>query len=862
MPLTLEILGGLQLLDSDWRLIPCDGHKRPINPATGEPMTNWGHHTYDADGIAELADSTFVQAVGLVLGEPSGVVAVDFDGSGSTARFRQEFGREWRDLPGTVSWSSGLPNRRQMAYRVPLDLWPHLRGRRVFRNDAGRIVLELRGTGHQSIIAGAHPDTEGYRWLPGCSPADLQVADAPPWLLAALHRATDEPITAEHQQSTSADIPRALDLLAHIRPRDDYDGWLAVGMALHSVDPGLLSDWVTWSRGCATFDEDECLSKWASFKGSGVSIGTLHYMAGQDGYAYRRPQEPQAGPEPAQPGKAAGGTAEPHRNGTGPALDLKPQKPKLRTLSPHDVVEQLPQRIGGIPKLNIRTNDFHAAGKTYSADDVGRIYVHLSSETERWPKETTADVFVELAKDRAFDPVEEYLNRIGETVEPLPIEDWERLDQRLLGIDDPIAAMFLPRFLISAVARVYLPGCGVRRTPVLIGPQWRGKTRLGAILFGSDHWVENITDLGKDDLLRLQSAWGVELSELDGITRRKDQEALKAFLTANDDVFRTPYAKAVARYQRRCVFWGTANGPPLRDLSGSTRFVCIQLPDRMLPLDWAIQHRDAIWARAVALFREIPAGEESWDYATDEERLAIQERNANHQEVDPWADEVAKILRSVTFRPVSIAYVLEGMSVPISQRNNAMAARVRQLAEGVGWVMDRRRQPGTNERARGLWPADPQGGSYGHSGHSVSTPRYGQENSSQELASGGPGHSGHSNSTKLENQGIKETGDTRGDGVGPSAMAAMASSRDPAPQLGSQRPQRPGFAMAKDPIRYGQTPPRRVRAREGGPLPPGTYQVVQDPGGFDLELYGPEGSFAAADVTASCDDVESLEEPE
>lgn len=313
MTLTPELLAELQQVDSDWRLIPCDGLKRPVDPATGEVKTDWAGNTYDADGIAELADSTFVRAVGLVLGEPSGVIAVDFDGSGSVARFRQEFGRVWSDLPKTVGWTSGLPNRRQMAYRVPADLWPHLRGRRVFRNDAGRIVLELRGTGHQSVIAGAHPDTGGYRWLTGQSPADIRVADAPDWLLAGLHKPHDEPFTAEHQPSTEADIPRALDLLAHIRPREDYDGWLSVGMALHSVCPGLLTDWVRWSSGCSNFDEAECLAKWNSFKGSGISIGTLHYLAGQDGYRYRRPQTEQA------PGKAEGGAAEQQQDDPGAA---------------------------------------------------------------------------------------------------------------------------------------------------------------------------------------------------------------------------------------------------------------------------------------------------------------------------------------------------------------------------------------------------------------------------------------------------------------------------------------------------------------------------------------------------------------
>lgn len=315
MSLTAELLAELQQVDADWQLIPCDDRKRPVNPASGEPMHDWAHHTYDADGIAEIADSPHVHAVGLVLGEPSGVIAVDFDGSGSVARFRQVFNRPWSDLPPTVGWTSGLPNRRQLAFRVPLDLWPELRGRRVWHNDAGRTVLELRGTGHQSVIAGAHPDTAGYAWIPNHSPAHLQVADAPEWLLAALFKPLDEPHTAEHQPSTSADIPRALDLLAHINARDDYQGWLNVGMALHSVDPGLLSDWVNWSRRCSNFDEEECLGKWSSFKGSGITIGTLHHYATQDGYTYRRPAQPD------QPGKVQGDGTTPPAGAPEPTRD-------------------------------------------------------------------------------------------------------------------------------------------------------------------------------------------------------------------------------------------------------------------------------------------------------------------------------------------------------------------------------------------------------------------------------------------------------------------------------------------------------------------------------------------------------------
>ena len=553
-------------------------------------------------------------------------------------------------------------------------------------------------------------------------------------------------------------------------------------------------------------------------------------------------------PKPSQPtppqdnsaaeGPRAGGDIS---TGIDTSLDMQ-RKPKRRTLAPDEVVQQLPQRLHGTPRLNIRTNDFEAGGKSYTADDVGRIYVHLSDKAERWPKELTADVFIELSKDRAFDPVEEELNRIGKTVEPLPIEQWERLDRHLLGIDDPIAAQFLPQFLLSAVARVFRPGCSVRRSPVLIGPQWRGKTRLGRILFGQGHWVENITDLGKDDLLRLQSAWGCELSELDGITRRKDQEALKAFLTATDDVFRAPYGKGVARYQRRCVFWGTANGPPLRDLSGSSRFVCIPLPDCMLPLDWAIEHRDAIWSRAVALYRQVPAGQEPWDQSTEEQRSAIRDRNSNHQETDPWADEITRILKSATDRPVSLPYVLDRMEIPKSQRNNAMAARVRQLAEAIGWVMERRRPAGGGEKKQGLWPAQPLDAITGHAGHTEGTPGGAQANPSQGLAFDDPGHTGHPNSTKPSESEIGVEAAAQQEGFPSFGVPAPPRSPEPPPALRSERAQRPDFGVPREPSRGAQPEPRRVRARIGAGLAPGIYVVTAELGPGRVELQGPEGS--------------------
>jgi hypothetical protein len=314
------------------------------------------------------------------------------------------------------------------------------------------------------------------------------------------------------------------------------------------------------------------------------------------------------------------------RPGTGAAAGGYSRPIRLET---HQVMELLPKRIGKL-RLNVRSGDVIAEHRdgpiTLSGNDIGRLYLQLSSQAEKWPKDTTADAVALLAGKAPFDPVADSLT--SDTTAPLPMELWQQLDQHLLGINDPIAAAFLPRYLISAVARVFSPGCYVRQTPVLIGKQERGKSELGRILFGAEHWVEGIGELGKDDLMKAHTAWGVELAELDGVTRRSDQERLKAFLTEKTDTYRKPYDRAPEAHHRRFVFWGSSNGAPLRDTTGSTRFVCIPIPDRLLPLDWARQNRSAIWSRAVEQYR---AGID-WMHTDEPMRAAIAERNSNYQE--------------------------------------------------------------------------------------------------------------------------------------------------------------------------------------------------------------------------------------
>ena len=99
----------------------------------------------------------------------------------------------------------------------------------------------------------------------------------------------------QQQQDLSQEISRAQEALSYLPCQDftEYGPWIEVGMALHSVDESLISDWVEWSREMDNFDESECLSKWQTFekKPGGTTIGSLIHWAKK--YGYNPTQTPQ-----------------------------------------------------------------------------------------------------------------------------------------------------------------------------------------------------------------------------------------------------------------------------------------------------------------------------------------------------------------------------------------------------------------------------------------------------------------------------------------------------------------------------------------------------------------------------------------
>lgn len=81
-------------------------------------------------------------------------------------------------------------------------------------------------------------------------------------------------------------LKRALSLISP----DDYGTWTEIGMALKAGGFDV-SMWEDWSARSDKYRPGDCRKKWGSFSGSRKGLGTVFYLAKQNGFAFESPQE-------------------------------------------------------------------------------------------------------------------------------------------------------------------------------------------------------------------------------------------------------------------------------------------------------------------------------------------------------------------------------------------------------------------------------------------------------------------------------------------------------------------------------------------------------------------------------------------
>jgi predicted P-loop ATPase len=259
------------------------------------------------------------------------------------------------------------------------------------------------------------------------------------------------------------------------------------------------------------------------------------------------------------------------------------------------------------------------------------------------------------AMERSFHPIRDYLDGLKWDKTPR-LDDW--LSTYLGSAKDAYTAKIGRMFLIGMVARIFEPGCKMDYMLVLEGDQGDRKSTALRILAG-EWFSDGLPDLHHGDAVRLsmhlRGKWLIEIGELSAFGKA-GTEALKAFITRQEEKFTPKFARKEVTEPRQCAFAGSTNKDAyLKDETGARRFLPFKVGT--IDLDALARGRDQLWAEAVARFRE---GAHWWPEA-DFEREHIRPQQEARYEADAWETAILGYIQEhKTVRLTEIATIALG----------------------------------------------------------------------------------------------------------------------------------------------------------------------------------------------------------
>lgn len=302
------------------------------------------------------------------------------------------------------------------------------------------------------------------------------------------------------------------------------------------------------------------------------------------------------------------------------------------------VAKLILKAIGVTIKINDMNGqtEVHGIPEKYGKNDLHNLLVTFVSDIayKLSYKRVTSNVVQEnlhvIASENHYHPV---LSLLRES-------EWDNVDRLqtiydILGLSDDCYQSLVKKWAIQTIAVLF----NSEDTPVtaegvlvLQGKQGIGKTQFFRHLAIRDSFFKGGATLdmtNKDSLMSATKVWICELGEIDSTTK-KEQSALKAFLTEQTDHYREPYARYEMVRPRRTSFCGTVNPKDyLRDETGNRRFWTIPVEkidlEKIfeLPSEWYVQ----FWRQIFVMYKTNPKGY----LLTEEEKDFI---NRNNQEYE------------------------------------------------------------------------------------------------------------------------------------------------------------------------------------------------------------------------------------
>ena len=265
-------------------------------PGKNPTQASFDHKLGPADVALACQRNPDIQAVGIFTGiRGNGIVFLDVD------RNLKKCLKLWGDsVASAPKVTSTKPNAAKYIFRVPEDLWNKVEGHGL-RDDGDYEILW--NSKRQGVIFGAYPGNDKTNTPAGQYKfeGDLNnIPVAPDWLLSEMKEPPKTIIKRDLDFSDRTEdevfqiIKDCLDVIPN-KGKGSRDHWIKIGMAINSALPttaGMML-WSSWSSDDPDFasdweDGNPCEEVWYSFKGSGVGLGTLIWLADREDPQRRR----------------------------------------------------------------------------------------------------------------------------------------------------------------------------------------------------------------------------------------------------------------------------------------------------------------------------------------------------------------------------------------------------------------------------------------------------------------------------------------------------------------------------------------------------------------------------------------------
>jgi putative DNA primase/helicase len=306
--------------------------------------------------------------------------------------------------------------------------------------------------------------------------------------------------------------------------------------------------------------------------------------------------------------------------------------------------------------------------------------------------------------------VEEAVQVVAELWKVHPVRDWlnplalawdrkGRVDDFLIRLagakDTPYTRAVTKNFFLSAVARIFKPGCKVDAMLILEGEQEAGKSTLFQTLVGDEWFFDSTFDPGsKDSYQVLRRKWVLEWAELESLNRTEISR-VKAFMSSPKDTYRPSYAKQTIDVPRQCVFVGTVNPDGagyLNDPTGERRFWPVSVGK--VDLKKVKAEREQLWGEAAVRYRQ----GEKW-YLRETRLVKEAAKEAEERRIrEPWEHDVRVWLKKndrtkkgVTTEEL-LAKAVEKLKAQRTRADQMMMARCLRV---IGWTVVRRGADGS-----------------------------------------------------------------------------------------------------------------------------------------------------------------------